>query len=132
MTKSSLMSRPNQSQSHNSPQLALLSRSTSNSKTFIHSHTSPRLKSGGLFGSSFMEYSVKTEPLGWQVKRRFSDFETLRGVMRKLYPHIYVIHVMLRSLPFRPRKQKADSRSLSSTRDAIFSNAFSTVSSVVL
>lgn len=48
------------------------------------------MKSGGFFGRDFMEYTLKTNPQGWEVKRRFSDFEWLRSIMRKLYPHIYV------------------------------------------
>ena len=51
---------------------------------------SPEMKSGGFFGRDFMEYNLKTEPLGWEVKRRFSDFEGLRSIMKRLYPHIYV------------------------------------------
>lgn len=48
------------------------------------------MKSGGIFGKNYVLYLVKTAPVGWEVKRRFSDFEWFRGMVLRLYPHVYV------------------------------------------
>lgn len=50
------------------------------------------LQKGGLFGMgrSHIVYIVRSEPCGWEVKRRFSDFSWLRGTLAKLYPGFLV------------------------------------------
>ena len=50
------------------------------------------VQKGGLFGMgrSHIYYVVRTEPGGWEVKRRFSDFTWLRDTMLKLYPGFLV------------------------------------------
>lgn len=40
--------------------------------------SAPEVVSGGLFSSSFVVYNIETIPLGWTVKRRYSDFLWLR------------------------------------------------------
>ena len=41
---------------------------------------------GGIFTSAYYIYNVVTEPLGWEVMRRYNDFAWLRDVLTKLYP----------------------------------------------
>jgi len=45
---------------------------------------------GGLLSSSYVLYTVRTEPLAWVVKRRFNDFFWLRGVLQTQFPGYYV------------------------------------------
>lgn len=46
----------------------------------------PILVETGIFTSNYVLYDIRTLPLGWFVRRRFSDFETLRVLMLKYYP----------------------------------------------
>lgn len=39
---------------------------------------------GGIFQKTFVLYTIKTEPLNWEVKRRYSDFELLRELLIKV------------------------------------------------
>lgn len=50
------------------------------------------VQKGGLFGMgrSHIYYVIRTEPGGWEVKRRFSDFTWLRDTLLKLYPGFLV------------------------------------------
>ncbi|CAD8173000.1 unnamed protein product [Paramecium octaurelia] len=41
---------------------------------------------GGIFTSSYYSYTVQTDPLGWTVSRRYSDFLWLRDLLCKIYP----------------------------------------------
>ena len=45
----------------------------------------PQLKEGGLFSKSYVTYLVETKPLGFQVRRRFSDFIWLHDILKSLY-----------------------------------------------
>jgi sorting nexin-7/30/sorting nexin-8 len=48
-----------------------------------------RKNTGGFFGiggTSFLEFEVRTQAMGWLVGRRYSDFVWLRNLLRKLYP----------------------------------------------
>ncbi|CAD8061303.1 unnamed protein product [Paramecium primaurelia] len=45
---------------------------------------------GGIFTSSYYSYTVQTDPLGWIVQRRYSDFLWLRELLCKIYPGINV------------------------------------------
>ena len=48
-----------------------------------------RKQVGGIFGigaTSFLEFKVTTEALGWEVGRRYSDFTWLRNYLLKVYP----------------------------------------------
>ncbi|CAD8162170.1 unnamed protein product [Paramecium pentaurelia] len=42
--------------------------------------------SGGIFTSSYYSYTVQTDPIGWNVQRRYSDFLWLRELLCKIYP----------------------------------------------
>ena len=52
--------------------------------------TRPEVVKGGLFSSSYIKYSIKTEPMGWLVKRTFSDIVWLRSTLQKIYPGLIV------------------------------------------
>ena len=41
---------------------------------------------GGLLYGKYIIYKVITEPFGWNVKRRYSDFDWLRQLLIKFYP----------------------------------------------
>ncbi|CAD8087533.1 unnamed protein product [Paramecium sonneborni] len=41
---------------------------------------------GGIFTSSYYSYTVQTDPIGWIVQRRYSDFLWLRELLCKIYP----------------------------------------------
>ena len=45
---------------------------------------------GGMFGKSYIKYEVTTQPFGWTVERRYSDFDALRKLIQKYYPSFYV------------------------------------------
>ena len=45
----------------------------------------PEVKGGGLFSKSYVTYLVETKPLGFQVRRRFSDFIWLHDILKSLY-----------------------------------------------
>ena len=46
----------------------------------------PKIFEPGIFSSKYILYEVKTDPLNWVVKRRFSDFENLRLLLVKFFP----------------------------------------------
>jgi len=50
----------------------------------------PELVKGGLFSASYIQYKIKTEPLGWCVKRRYSDFFWLRSTLLKFHPGVVI------------------------------------------
>lgn len=43
---------------------------------------------GGFFGVNYVSYELFTENFNWTIKRRYSDFESLRNILVKLYPGI--------------------------------------------
>jgi sorting nexin-7/30/sorting nexin-8 len=45
---------------------------------------------GGMFGKSYVKYEVHTEPLGYVVERRYSDFDMLRKLLQKYFPGYYI------------------------------------------
>ena len=47
--------------------------------------SSPELTGGGLFSKAYVTYLVETKPLGFQVRRRFSDFIWLHDILKSLY-----------------------------------------------
>ncbi len=47
-------------------------------------------KEGGMFSASFVSYRVRTEPLGYGVRRKDTEFGILRKVLVKQFPHIVV------------------------------------------
>ena len=52
--------------------------------------SNPKEVDGGVFGSNYVVYDVKTDPFGWVVNRRFSDFDNLRKLIAKHFPSFYV------------------------------------------
>mmetsp|Transcript_18497 Transcript_18497/g.33372 ORF Transcript_18497/g.33372 Transcript_18497/m.33372 type:complete len:212 (-) Transcript_18497:1975-2610(-) len=62
--------------------------STSSIDIFV---TEPEVVPGGLFSSPFIVFYVITTPLGWSVKRRFSDFVWLRQTLANIHPDCFVI-----------------------------------------
>ena len=50
----------------------------------------PKEKEGGVFGKNYVLYEVQTEPFGWVVERRYSDFDWLRKLLQKFYPSFNV------------------------------------------
>ena len=50
----------------------------------------PKEKEGGVFGKNYVLYEVQTEPFGWTVERRYSDFDWLRKLLQKFFPSFNV------------------------------------------
>jgi hypothetical protein len=50
----------------------------------------PKEVKGGIFGNNYIKYEVSTEPLGWNVERRYNDFVSLRKLLQKFYPSFNV------------------------------------------
>ena len=50
----------------------------------------PKEMDGGVFGKNYVLYEVQTDPFGWVVLRRFSDFDNLRKLIAKHFPSFYV------------------------------------------
>ena len=48
--------------------------------------SAPEKHSGGFFQSDYITYSVYTDPLNYKVRRRYSDFEWLRGILLDFFP----------------------------------------------
>ena len=48
------------------------------------------VKEAGLFAGSYISYRVKTDPLGYDVRRRDSDFGVLRKILARQFPNIVV------------------------------------------
>lgn len=46
----------------------------------------PKEVDSGVFGQNFITYEVNTQPFGWSVIRRYSDFDNLRKIFLKCYP----------------------------------------------
>ena len=46
----------------------------------------PKEVDKGVFGQNYVLYDMVTEPFGWAVQRRYSDFDWLRQLLVKLYP----------------------------------------------
>lgn len=50
----------------------------------------PKEMEGGVFGKNYVLYEVQTDPFGWIVQRRYSDFDWLRKLIAKHFPSFYV------------------------------------------
>ena len=50
----------------------------------------PKEMEGGVFGKNYVLYEVVTDPFGWTVLRRYSDFDWLRKLISKHFPSFYV------------------------------------------
>ena len=63
-----------------------LEKSVLNDKKITITIKNPKEMDGGVFGKNYILYEVQTEPLGWIVLRRFSDFDLLRILLAKYFP----------------------------------------------
>ena len=63
-----------------------LEKSELNDKQISISVKNPKEMDGGIFGKNYILYEVQTEPTGWVVTRRYSDFDTLRILLAKYFP----------------------------------------------
>ena len=63
-----------------------LEKSVLNDKKVSVTIKNPKEMSGGVFGKNYVLYEVQTDPLGWVVHRRFSDFDNLRILLAKYFP----------------------------------------------
>ena len=50
----------------------------------------PKVIEGNFFSKSYVSYLVETEPLGYQVRRRFSDFIWLHDILKSIYINVIV------------------------------------------
>ena len=67
-----------------------LEKTQLNDTKLVITVTNPKEVDGGVFGKNYVLYEVKTDPFGWTVYRRFSDFDTLRKLVAKHFPSFYV------------------------------------------
>ena len=67
-----------------------LEKTKLNDTKLVITVTNPKEVDGGVFGKNYVLYEVKTDPFGWTVYRRFSDFDTLRKLIAKHFPSFYV------------------------------------------
>jgi len=70
------------------------------------------MKSGGMFSSSYLHYTIRTEPLGWAIQRKDQDFYFLRKILNKMFPYVLV--------PPLPIKKKKDSEKSIKRRERFF------------
>ena len=52
--------------------------------------TNSKLIKGGMFSSSYVNYTIVSKPLEYTVERRFSDFYWLRNILSREYPGVYL------------------------------------------
>ena len=55
------------------------------------------VRKGGFFSSDYVLYTLTTEPLGWKVGRKDSDFYTLRRILKSQFPHVLIPPLPLKS-----------------------------------
>ena len=67
-----------------------LEKTQLNDQKLLITVSNPKEMDGGVFGKNYVLYEVKTDPLGWIVLRRFSDFDNLRKLISKHFPSFYV------------------------------------------
>ena len=65
-----------------------------NGKDFAIKIKEYKIQQGGLFTPSHINYVICTLPLGWEVQRRFSDFNWLKRTLLKQYPQYIVIFII--------------------------------------
>ena len=63
-----------------------LEKTILNDKKIVINIKDPKEINGGIFSSNFILYSVETQPMGWVVQRRDSDFDLLRKLLLKYFP----------------------------------------------
>ena len=67
-----------------------LEKTQLNDNKLVITVRNPKEMDGGVFGKNYVLYEVQTDPFGWIVHRRFSDFDTLRKLIAKHFPSFYV------------------------------------------
>ena len=50
----------------------------------------PKVIEGNFFAKSYVSYLVETEPLGYQVRRRFNDFIWLHNILKSIYINVII------------------------------------------
>ena len=63
-----------------------LDKTVLNDKIIKISVKNPKEMDGGVFGKNYVLYEVETDPIGWVVTRRYSDFDSLRLLLAKYFP----------------------------------------------
>jgi len=63
-----------------------LEKSILNDKKIEINIKDPKEINGGIFSSNYILYSVETQPMGWVVQRKDTDFDLLRKLLQKYYP----------------------------------------------
>ena len=67
-----------------------LEKTQLNDNKLVITVRNPKEMDGGVFGKNYVLYEVHTDPFGWVVLRRFSDFDNLRKLIAKHFPSFYV------------------------------------------
>ena len=67
-----------------------LDKTVLNDKIIKISVKNPKEMDGGVFGKNYVLYEVQTDPIGWVVTRRYSDFDLLRMLLAKYFPSFNV------------------------------------------
>ena len=67
-----------------------LEKTQLNDNKLVITVRNPKEMDGGVFGKNYILYEVQTDPFGWVVHRRFSDFDNLRKLIGKHFPSFYV------------------------------------------
>ena len=67
-----------------------LEKTQLNENKLVITVRNPKEMDGGVFGKNYILYEVQTDPFGWIVHRRFSDFDNLRKLIAKHFPSFYV------------------------------------------
>ena len=67
-----------------------LEKTQLNDNKLVITVRNPKEMDGGVFGKNYVLYEVQTDPFGWVVLRRFSDFDNLRKLIAKHFPSFYV------------------------------------------
>ena len=64
----------------------ILEKTELNAKKIKVEIKNPKNMTASILSSSYTLYEINTKELNWTVYRRYSDFEWLRAILRKLYP----------------------------------------------
>ena len=67
-----------------------LEKTPLNNKNIKITICNPKEVEGGVFGKNYILYEVLTDPFGWVVGRRYSDFDWLRKLIEKHFPYYYI------------------------------------------
>ena len=63
-----------------------LEKTQLNDNKLVITVRNPKEMDGGVFGKNYVLYEVQTDPTGWIVTRRYSDFDLLRQLLAKYFP----------------------------------------------